>query len=227
MHSASSKPLSPRDGSSSFYLHRHSMIQPLQQRLDMDLDPHDADGSGLGSSPFKPWVQSRSTDVDSPGTVGSRNPLRRLARPDSARLDPKLAHAYRQSMQSMPPLPPLPSLPTSPPALNPSVPIAQRDADDQDADVEGEIYVEILKFEKYEIIELSDVEPVQGGQPAQVKLPEAPSSLSINMPTGTPMDDGVSAPPTPRSHAFMDTPRKSDASQSGHPKPQLAERRKQ
>lgn len=215
MHSASSKPLSPRDGSSSFYLHRHSMIQPLQQRLDMDLDPHDADGSGLGSSPFKPWVQSRSTDVDSPGTVGSRNPLRRLARPDSARLDPKLARAYRQSMQSMPPLPPLPP---SPPALNPSVPIAQRDADDQDADIEGEIYIEILKFEKYEIIELSDVEPEQGGQPAQVKLPEAPSSLSINMSTCTPMDDVVSAPSTPR---------KSEASQSGHPKPQQAERRKQ
>lgn len=126
-------PTSPRASHSSF---RPKSVQPQPDR---------ADGQVLVDSPS-------SFKLPKPSTANlassERGPVSPRFIPNDARRSPVPKFNLSNDLESMPELPPLPS--SSPLHSEPT------NETPEDADVEGEIYIEILVREQYEIVELPD-----------------------------------------------------------------------
>ena len=131
-------------------------------------------------SPFKP---TRPRQIDS-GSSGGAPLSPRFALTDSHRQVPRLNLFNDQ--RPMPELPPVPgSSPPPPIQIDPS----------PDDDVEGEVCVEFLVFERYQVIE-----PSQGGVPGSPRTP--PSSPQW---PSSPRSSGVML--SPRGHFLGNKPR--------------------
>ncbi len=145
-------------------------FSPRPKSVMVRANPAEGDAPLESPSPFK-LPKPRQTGFGSPGD-GPVSP--RFTRVDLRRPVPRL-----DLFNDLRPMPELPPVPTPTPRRP-----ERTDGPSDDSDVEGEILVEFLNHERYEIVELSDDDtpPSPPGSPSQLHWPASLRSPGSGLP---------------------------------------------
>lgn len=150
---------------------RASHFSPRPKSVRLHLGTEEGQAPLESPSPFK-WPKPRTGHLASSegGPVSPR----------FTPTDPRRSPVPRLDLfNDLQPLPQLPPVPTSPPPGS-----ARSPGSSDDSDIQGEILVEFLKFEHYEILEFPDGEtpPSSPRSPSQPQWPASPRSPGGGLP---------------------------------------------